>query len=109
MFILCRTAGTVGEYRTKVLLLAYSKSKREFDLLELSQVFRSPLEGVRAFLIDGHALKMRRAGVPLLRIPAPQHAMLSAGLSSSGLPWLPDEYSGDRWDDAQNLRVLRPR
>ena len=86
-----------GEDQTKALLLAYSKSKREFDLLELSQVFRSLLEGVRAFLIDGHALKMRRAGVPLLRIPARQHAMLSAGLSSSGLPWLPDEYSGDVW------------
>ena len=83
--------------RLKFLLVAYSYSKRQFNLLELGQVFRSLLEGVRAFLIDGHALKMRRAGVPLLRIPGPQHAMLSAGLSSSGLPWLPDEYSGDVW------------
>src|SRR5262245_25414615 len=86
----------VGKESAKVLLLAYSKSKRQFNLLELSQVF-SVTAGRCAFLTDGHALKMRRAGVQLLRIPARQHAMLSAGVSSSGPPWFPDEYSGDVW------------
>ena len=91
----CRESGE--NIRRKSFLVAYSKSKRQFKHLELSQVFRLLLGGVRAFLIEGHALKMRRAGVPLLRIAGRQHAMLSAGVSSSGLPWFPDEYSGDIW------------
>ena len=70
----------------KLLLLAYSKSERQLISFSGDWVSDSGWN-VCGLLIGGKVLKMTRAGVPLLRLPARQHAMLSAGLSSGGMPW----------------------